>query len=157
MLRALFSRAKQSPVRGVQLYFSARSVIVAPLHQNLDGIYFEQALPLVLDGLPAPERLGAAFQEGFGRFSVEDRNLRNAKRSDWPAFRASGARSVAEFEKTFRPMQCFGLNASNAVVRASTPHPAHDGIELSVSFNPLLAPEAVGEKLLQLARVAHAI
>lgn len=157
VIRSLFSRPKQSAVRGVHLYFSGESVIVAALHQTLDGVYYEQAMPLVMDGQPTPERLGAAFRSGFESFSVQDRNLRDVKRTDWPAFRASRLRSLEEFQDSFKPMPCFALNASNLIVQAVMQHPDHEGIELSVSMNPLLSPGDIGEKLLQLARVARAL
>jgi hypothetical protein len=155
-IRSLFSRPEQPAIPGVHLYFSDDSLIVAPIHQNLDGIYYEQEMPLVISGRPTPERLGAAFQRGLESFSIQARDLKDEKRSDWPAFRMSGARTLKEFENLFRPMHCYALNSSNAVVRASIRHPAQEDIELSISFNPLLGPEAIGEKLLQLARVARA-
>jgi hypothetical protein len=157
MIRSLFSRPSQAPVRGVHLYLSADHFIVAALHQNSDGIYFEQPGSLLTTGQPTPAELGAAFQRALGSFSLQDKDLRDAKRGDWPAFRASGLRSVKEFESAFRPMQCYSLDASNAVVRAVMQHPAYEGVELSVSLNPRLLPEAVGEKLLQLARAANAV
>ena len=40
-----------------------------------------------------------------------------------PAYQASGLRSMKEFEHAFRPLQCFGLNASNILVRAVMQHP----------------------------------
>ena len=156
MIRSLFSRPEQPAIPGVHLYFSDDSVIVAAIHQNPDGIYYEQEMPLVISGQPTPEKLGAAFQRGLESFSVQGKDLKDEKRSDWPAFRVSGARSVKEFERSFRPMHCYALNPSNAVVRASIQHPTQEGIELSISFNPLLAPEAIGEKLLQLAHAAIA-
>jgi hypothetical protein len=156
MIRSLFSRPKQAAIRGVNLYFSSSSVIVAATHQNADGIHDEQPTPVLLHGRPTAEQLGAAFRKAFDDFSVQDKSLREAKRSDWPAFQVSGVRSMKEFEKLFRPMRCYGLNTSNAVVRASVAHPTHDGIELSVSFNPLLGPDVIGGKLLQLADVAAA-
>lgn len=154
--RSLFSRPDRSAVRGVQLYFSPGSVIVAAIHQNQQGIYYEQPEPLVLPGSPTAAQLGAAFRRGFDAFSVHDKDLSGMKRSDWPAFGASGLRSLKEFQGLFRPMHCYGLNPSNAVVHASMAHPAEDDIELSVSFKPLLAPEEVGGMLLHLVRVADA-
>lgn len=156
MVRSLFARPEEPSIRGVHLYFSAETVIVAALHQNLDGIYFEQPTPTVLPAQATSKELGLAFRRAFEGFSVRSRDLRDAKAADWPAFRASGARSVKEFRSAFMPVQCLGLHPSNAVVRATTRHPTHEDIELSVSFNPRLEPEAVGEKLLQLVRAAGA-
>ena len=156
MIRSLFTRPEEPRIRGVHLYFSAETVIVAALHQNPDGIYFEQPTPTVIPARATREELGTAFRRAFEGFSVQNRDLRNAKAADWPAFRASGARSAKEFRNAFMAVQCYGLHSSNAVVRAATRHPAHEDIELSVSFNPRLEPEAVGGKLLQLVRAASA-
>lgn len=156
MLRSLFSGPARYAIRGVHLYFSKDSVIVAATHQNRDGVYYEQPVPLVLPGHPVPAQLGAAFQGAFQSFSVQDKDLGTVKRSEAPAYRASGARSLRDFEGRFRPMQCYGLHASNAVVRASMAHPVEEDIELSISFNPQLAPEEIGDKLLRLARAANA-
>ena len=155
MIRSLFSRPSQDAIRLVKLYFSRDSVIVAATHQIPNGgAYYEQPSPVVLQGQPAAAQLGATFHRAFAGFSVKDKDLSALKRTDWPAFRASGARSLKEFQALFLPMQCCGLNSANILVRASTPHPVHEDLELSVSFNPLIEPEAVGEKLLQLADVA---
>lgn len=150
MLLSLFSRTRARAVRGVQLYFGPGSVVVAAMHQNLAGIYYEQADALVLGGAPAPAELGAAFRAAFDRFSVRDADLGDAKKSDWPAYRASGARSLKEFERAFRPVACYGLNPSNAVVRAATPHRALAGVELSVAFNPLGPAQDIGRSLWRL-------
>lgn len=156
MLRSLFGAPQPSVPRGVHVYLGPDAAIVAATHQNLAGIYYEQADPQVLRTPIDPAQLGAAFRQAFDRFSVQDKNLRDARRSDWPAYQASGLRSLKDFERTYQTVLCYALNPSNAVVRASIAHPAHEGIELSCSFNPLLAPEVIGAQLLQLAKAAAA-
>ena len=74
------------------------------------------------------------------------------KKSDWPAFKASGLTSLKAFEREYTAVLCEGLNPSNATVRASRLYPADRDLELSVTFNPLLDAEAVGATLLRLAR-----
>lgn len=155
-LRSVFSRARPDPIRGVHLYFSAGSVIVAAVHQNLAGIYHEQAGPVVLQGAPSAAQLGEAFQAAFQKFSMRDTGLRETRRSEWPAYRASGARSMKEFERLFRPMTCYSVNSSNVTVRASVAHASCPGIELATSFNPLDPAEAVGESLIRLVKAADA-
>ncbi|ANH68189.1 hypothetical protein ABE85_12565 [Mitsuaria sp. 7] len=141
----------------MHLYFSDAAVIVAAMHRNLEGIYFEQADATVrLAGVPSAHELGRAFQSAFQSFSMVDADLRGAKRSDWPAFKASGARSVKQFEDEFRPVSCYSLNPGNAIVRASTPHARKSEVELSTSFNPLQSAEAIGARLLRLLETAKA-
>lgn len=156
MLRSLFSRARPDPIRCVFLYFSADRVIVAAAYQSAAGICHEQPEPALIQGPPSAARLGDAFQTAFRKFSMKDTNLQGMRKSDWPAYRASGSRSLKEFERTFRPMTCHGLNASNATVQASVAYPPCPELELSIAFNPLLPSEVVGERLLRLLQAAEA-
>lgn len=156
MLRSVFARTKPDPIRGAHLYFSTGSVIVAAVHQNAAGIYYEQAEPIVLQGVPSAVQLGDAFQAAFQKFSIGDASLHETRKSEWPAFQASGLRSMREFERLFRPMICYSVNSANITVRASVAHASCPDIELSISFNPLLAAEAVGERLMRLVKAADA-
>ena len=156
MFQSLLSRSKNSAIRRGKLYVGAQCTIVAVMHQNLAGIYYEQSAPRVTQGQPEAESTGRAFREAFDRFSSKDANLAEFKRSDWPVFKASGLRAVKEFERLFRVVNCVGINASNSMVRASVAHPMHPGIEMSVSFNPLLVHEVIGTGLMQLIKVANA-
>ena len=156
MLDSLLSVSKSTAVRCVNLYVSSQRTIVAPMHQNFAGIYYEQPAPAVVEGAPTTARIGLAFREAFDDFSTKDTNLGEFKRSDWPSFKASGLRSVKEFERQYKTVICFGNNSSNSVVRASVAHPTRANIEMSVSFNPLLAHEAIGESLMQLIEAANA-
>jgi hypothetical protein len=121
------------------------------MHQVPGGIYYEQPGPVVVDVLQ-PADLGAAFRTAFDAFSLRGVDMATRKKSDWPAYIASGLRSMASFEREYTPICCASLNPSNAVVRASRLHPADPGMELSVSFNPLSHPEEIGSALLRLAR-----
>lgn len=141
--------------RAVHLYFSAKAVIVAPMHVNHAGIYFEQAEVRFFTNADS-KQLGAAFREAYERFSVSDAPLQGRNKTEWPAFLASGMRSVREFEKAYRPVQCLAVNLSNTIVRASVAHPARPNVEISTSFNPLLSFEVVGEHLLQVVAAAAA-
>jgi hypothetical protein len=155
VLRALFGQTR-SAARAVHIYVSEPSVIVAAMHMNLAGIYYEQPEPIVVEGMPSAGQLGTAFREAFDRFSVKDADLRDSKRSEWPSFRASRLRSVKEFESQYRPMRCYGVNSSNALVRATIEHPSRPEIELATSFNPCLPSETLGESLLRLLEAANA-
>ena len=65
----LLSTASSDVARGVHLYFSGACTIVAPLHRNLAGIYYEQSKPIVLNGDVSSASLGVAFREAFDLFS----------------------------------------------------------------------------------------
>lgn len=156
MLGTLFGPKKLPVARGVHVYFSSTGIVVAALHQNFSGIMFEQKGARHIEGQPDAAQLGAAFREAFDLFSVKDRDLSGATKAEWPAFLASKFSSVIRFESSYRLMTCMSLNSSNSVVRAATAHPTANGVELSLSFNPLLPPQTVGEQLLRLVSVAGA-
>ena len=151
MLRSLFPSRERPVERVVQIYFSGARFIVAAMHQNNAGICYEQPDPVVVE-VRQPADLGAAFRAAFDAFSRKDRDLSTMRKSDWPAFAASGLRSMKAFEREYTAIQCHGLNPSNAVVRACRVYPADPEMELSIGFNPMLDAEVVGGKLLRLAR-----
>ena len=154
MLRSLFPSRERPVERVVQIYFSGTRFIVAAMHQNNAGIYYEQPDPVVVE-VRQPADLGVAFRAAFDAFSRKDRDLSTMKKSDWPAFRASGLKSMKAFERDYTAIQCHGLNPSNAVVRACRVYPPDPAMELSIAFNPMLEAKVVGEMLLRLAHVGN--
>jgi hypothetical protein len=149
-------RASRRPP-GVNVYIAkdgARAVL-APLAANADGLYLEQ--PGQARRLDAPDAtaLGEAFLTAWDAFREDATADARRPRSAWPAFEASGARSVMAFEAGFLPVACFALDPSGAVVRASTPHPTEGGIALSIAFNPRSPAAEVGAQLLRLSTVAR--
>ena len=155
MVLSLLKFRKPDVPRVVRIYFSETRLIVAPMHQASTGVYYEQQAPILLAAPVIPAGLGAAFREAFDRFSVTNDNVPGTKKSDWPAFQASGLRSMKAFEQTYLPMLCAGLNSSNAVVRASVGHPTEAGMEISSCFNPFIAQEDVGTLLFRVAGAAR--
>lgn len=155
MLRSILRR--DPPLeRLVQVYFSGTRFIVAATHRNGAGIYYEQPSPVVVDNAQ-PADVGAAFQSAFDACSVRERDLSGWKKSDWPAYRASGLPSVRAFERAYTAIQCQGLNTANATVRASCVYPADREMELSIAFNPRLDAGEVGGMLIRLAHAARRV
>jgi hypothetical protein len=152
VLRSLLSSRQKSVPRMVRVCCSGTRCIVAAMHRNSDGIHYEQADPVLVD-VQQPADLGAAFRTAFDAFSLRDWDRPAAKKSDWPAYLASGLPSMKAFEREYAAILCEGLDASNAVVRASRVYPGDRELELSISFNPLLDAGEIGEILLRLARV----
>lgn len=155
MLKSLLGAKGRDVARSVQVYFGDTLTIVAPMYCNASAIYFEQEAVLTIVGQPSPIALGNAFAEAFGSFSLSARDLSQAKRSDWPSFKASGCRSISDFESLYLPVSCNSLNASNAVVRASAPHPSAADLEIAWQFNPQLDADAIGKGLLRVLRAVR--
>jgi hypothetical protein len=129
--------------------------IIAPMHVNAAGIYYEQREARVILE-PTAEELGIAFRNAFNTFSAKDEDLRNRRTSDWPAYRASGMQSVSQFERGYCRIFCGALNSANVIVRASAAHPQLADVELSIPFNPASA-EDVGKRILQLIDAVWAL
>lgn len=154
MLSIFKSATDKETVRSVHVYFSSDAFIVAATHKNHDGVYFEQPDAKFFRGIPSEYELGQSFRTAFDQFSIRSKDLRSNKKTDWPAYKASGLGSVKQFEESFRFVYCSSLNSSNSLMRASTAHASDPLIELSISFNPLLQAEVVGSHLLRLVQTA---
>lgn len=133
------------------VYVGPQSVIVASRHATPEGILYEQDSPTVLVAA-APQSVGAAIKKAFEAFSVRAKNLRDSKKSDWPAFQASGAKSMKQFETEFRRLSVSHLSPSGAVARAELPLPGDEEFVVCTSFNPRLPDEEVGARVLALAQ-----
>jgi hypothetical protein len=141
------------------LYFGREShvALVAAMHVNQDGIGYEQEVVRVLPAGYSLADLGDALKRALSAFSERPCDLRLCKKSDWPAFRASGLSSVARFEREFLPVSVEYLNASGAVARAEVSLPDEEDLGICCTFNPRLPGEDLGRRLTALLRVfAHA-
>jgi len=81
-------------------FFDDRLVIAAPV-VGVDGeMHAELIEPVVKPEPIDDEHLGELAMNALLAFIAEKPpSLRDRRKSDWPAFRASGARSVSEFER----------------------------------------------------------
>ncbi|TLD70532.1 hypothetical protein FEM03_12465 [Phragmitibacter flavus] len=132
------------------VYVGPNAVIVAPCHSTPDGILYEQDVPIVLP-VASPQTIGAAIKRAFEGFSMRTNNLRDSRKSDWPAFQASGAKSMRQFEAEFYRLSVSCLNPSGAVARAELPVPGDEEFSFSTVFNPRLPDEEIGGRVLALA------
>ena len=78
---------------------------------------------------------------------LPDQNLRDKKRSDWPAYRASGCRSISKFEAEFIAVNVSGANESNHFVWIEG-WPEKDA-ELSVRCSSILESPGLGTACLR--------
>ena len=136
------------------VYFSTSTgvAIVAPKHKNQDGIGYEQETVCVLPAEHSADDLGEALKRALSSFSEKPCDLRLMKKTDWPAFRASGLSSVAQFEREFTRISVEYLNSSGAVARASIELNDDSGTGVYCLFNPRLPGRTIGGKLTALLR-----
>lgn len=94
----------------IYLADDTKPVIVAAIHHNRDGICYEQDEAVIVPGWRNSTSLVAALRSALQRFSFHDRDLRGLKLSEWPAYRASRCRSVADFQSSYF---CITVRAAN--------------------------------------------
>jgi hypothetical protein len=126
---------------------SGRKVVIATVLQNEDGISYEDEHPVVLEAPFAPEVLGATARRAMRETRVSKRSLRDAKLSEWPAFKASKARSVREFAQRYIRIRVSGASDANvtAIVEGE---PEKDAVlRVTTAVNPALTTD-LGEKIL---------
>ena len=126
-------------VRVCTVYFSADrdTALVAPMF-NHAGLFAEQPGAVGEARVEDAAALGQAIRDALDRCVFQPEfNLAGKKRTDWPAYRASGCRSVREFEQRFAPILIQGANASNlvAIVESPTLGEFELHLQASVSFH----------------------
>jgi hypothetical protein len=137
----MFRRKPKLPefVRACTVYFSAvhETALVAALF-NHGGMFAEQPDGIVVcprDDVPG---LGAAVRAALEACRYEPEfNYRDRKRSDWPAFKRSGCRSIRQFEQDYLPIILRGMNEANLICAAESPPygPCDLRLLASVSFH----------------------
>lgn len=110
-------------VRACALYapVEGETALVAAMF-NHGGLFAERDDGVV--AVPARDAvaIGRAVREALdGTVYETEFNYRESKKTDWPAFRASGCRSVAAFERQFGRFYITGSDASNTLYRIESP------------------------------------
>jgi hypothetical protein len=139
-------------IPSLTVYIGKGRAIVAARHATTDGILYEQEnVSLLATGYSASD-LGAAVKKAFTEFSVRAKDLRNAKKSDWAAFKASDCDSMKKFEAEFSRIDVAYLNPSGAVARAELRFPSDKDFGVFASFNPRLPDEEIGKSIVGLVQ-----
>jgi hypothetical protein len=102
-------------------------------------------------GGPTAERPGGASIVGFSDSSTlnatiraaldcceyeENYNYSEQKRSDWPAFQASGYKTIKRFEAEFVWLLIKGFNEKNLFYDVRSPEFGEFGLHLTITVNP---------------------
>lgn len=143
--------AMQERVKQSARVFIARSgerAVVVTMHVNEYGILFEDDSARILEAPLSPDAIGTAVRAAMMGTARRSRDLRQARMSDWPAFRASGLRTVKSFEAEFIAIDVDAANDAN-LVAVITGSPEKDA-ELEVTSSVSTAcPEKIGEYVLR--------
>jgi len=129
------------------LSHSGRGTVLAATAVNDAGIRYEPDYAVLLLASFSPESVGQAVMDVLGRFCRKDRNLRSLKKSEWPAFRASGLKSVRAFEQDYSYVAVEHDERRLTLTRFQGSHAAADTVHLPADSSA----EAIGSGLMQLA------
>ncbi len=143
-------------LRYTNLYLAAgRPAIVAAAYYNLAGIGYEQEDPVVV-AWGDENSLAEAVNTTVERFCLRDRNLRDSKSTEWPAYLASKCRSVSDFERAYQYIRVTAISHDGNGFVASTEPPGEREISLCVSFPRIFNNPDMGRQLYKLYAVATA-
>jgi hypothetical protein len=101
--------------KSVTVYISESKgqIIIAPKYVNKAGISYEQDICTLMQYPINDVLLGAETLRNFNLFCLKDKNLRDQKLTDWPAFKYSKLKTVKQFEAVFSRISIDGLNEAN--------------------------------------------
>lgn len=121
----MFGRKSAPPsfVRACTVFVSAPrgTALVAALF-NHGGLFAEQPDGIAECSAGDAASLGAAVRAALDACRYEPEfNYRDRKRTDWPAFRHSGCRSVREFEREYAPIGVRSVNEANLICAVESP------------------------------------
>jgi hypothetical protein len=134
----------------IYLGATAKDAIVAALHHNSAGISFEQDGPAVIANWRQAPGLGAALRFALERFSLQERSLRDFKKTEWPSYRASSARSVREFEAAYICVCVQALNEAELFYDARAYPRGEEDIALHVTLDRYGPDEEIDRKIVRL-------
>ncbi|SPF79302.1 hypothetical protein ALP8811_03242 [Aliiroseovarius pelagivivens] len=122
---------------------TSRAIVVPMLY---DGIYVEDEAGITLCETTPEISFGEIVRD---HFKASRRGLISGlgarKKTDWPAFKTSGLRSVAQFEREYICVSVMGANEANIIVRLES-DPVQWGLKITTHCNPL-SVEVLGSEL----------
>jgi hypothetical protein len=140
------------PVKRVSLYISEqeKKIIIAPLYKNNAGIYYEQEKCSVLKFPTDATILGDEVIKNFHLFKVQDKNLRDQKLKEWPAFIHSKLKTVKAFETLYFKIGIDGINAGNIFINIEGETIADNDIIIKSSLPATTDTKAIGERIIRI-------
>lgn len=109
--------------------------IVAAVY-NHSGLFAEKPNETCVIDFSDGDALNRAIQTAIGNCEfVEDFNYSDLKRSDWPAFQASGYKTVKRFEGDFLQLSIYGANEKNLSYEVTSPEFGDFGLQLRIAID----------------------
>jgi hypothetical protein len=123
-----------------------RDFVLSAVAINDAGIRYEPDFACRIAQTDSPEVLGLAILDVLKRYRRTDKNLRDTKKSEWPAFIASGLKTVKSFEGAYRFIDIESDEKRTTLTRFSGSHSAADTEHLP----PSPSPHEIGLALIRL-------
>ena len=139
-------------LRRAQIYLpnENRSAILVPVYQTGSWIV-EQSNPTVLSEWREPVALAKGVRSVLQQFAVKDMQIRGGGRArESSTFRASGCRTLRDFESTYLRITVVAKSESELFFDAFAKPHYEDEIELRTALNPCGLDVEIGRKLLRL-------
>jgi hypothetical protein len=140
-------KAPKPCIRAVNVYLpleGADALVV--LVDEQDGAWVERPGGGVRLSAPDLQQLGAAVKGAFVQSQRREGPIQGIKRSEWPAYQASGVKTLKAFERDWVAHTLHGANTANIIMEVRSP-PFANEVSLTSSINPLLEDETVGRWL----------
>jgi hypothetical protein len=118
MFEKIFKGSNNNLTKSISVYISDghKHLIIASMHQNGAGINYEQKDCFTADYPIDSTEFGNEVIKNLNQYSVKDTNLRESKKTDWPAFKHSRSKSVTGFENEYINIFIRSANDSNLIL-----------------------------------------
>jgi hypothetical protein len=94
--------------------------------------------------------LGDEVIKNFHLFKVQDKNLRDQKLKEWPAFIHSKLKTVKAFETLYFKIGIDGINAGNIFINIEGETIADNDIIIKSSLPATTDTKAIGERIIRI-------
>ena len=109
--------------------------IVAAVY-NHSGLFAEKPNETSVIEFSDGDALSLAIQTAISRCEfAEDFNYSDLKRTDWPAFQASGYKTAKRFKDDFFQLSIYGVNEKNLIYEIASPEFGDFGLQLRIAIN----------------------
>ena len=137
----------------ISVYFSKdyKRILIAPFFIDEAWVYYEQDDVESLDLDVDDKLLGEALKRNLNKFDKRETDLRRQNLTDWPSFKASGLKTVKEFEKKYFRISVSGLNEANIILAMDAEMKSKYEIDLRTTISAFAEDDQLGLRL----RILH--
>jgi hypothetical protein len=143
-------------IKRCTIYISSQTVLVATNYFNgnfyveLEGGVYDapHAEPLLISKIVKKAMAECQFNDGI--------DISGKKKSDWPAFKTSGTKSMRDFERDYRRHGMAGLNEHNVTWGLESPSLPNE-ISMTKNVLPQDEDQKLGEAIIEFDRFYCAI